>query len=155
MLAGAIAYYTLLSIIPALALILLLLSSQIDQAYLLDSLHHYLTLLAPNAADLLIAQVKQAVNLPELAGGIGVFSLILLSGLTFRMIDNALQVIFSYRSDISHRNSLLSLVLPYLYVMALALIVGLIATADAAYSLIKNTALLQALPLPDQKNELG
>ena len=154
MLAAAIAYYTLLSIIPALALILLLLSSLIDQAYLLENLRHYLTLIAPNAADMLMAQVEKAINLPELFGGIGVVTLILFSGTAFRMVDNALQVIFSHRKNISHRNSLVSLVLPYLYVFALALAIALFISADTAYAIIKNTTLLKNLTLPSNTDLL-
>lgn len=154
LLAGAIAYYTLLSIIPALALILLLLSSLIDQEHLLTSLHHYLTLMTPSAADTLMAQVKHVIMLPELIGGIGTVTLILFSGLAFRMVGNALQVIFAHRSDISQRHSMLSLTLPYLYVLALAIAIGLLVAADAAYTVIKNTTLMQHLPLPDYDSDL-
>jgi len=149
LLAGAIAYYALLSIIPALALILLLLSSLIDQDLLLETLHHYLSLMTPNASDMIMIQVKQAINLPELIGGIGIFTLILFSGLAFRMVENALQVIFAHRSDRAKRHSVVNLILPYLYVFAIAIAIGIIATVDAAYAIIKNTAIMQSLPLPD------
>lgn len=154
LLAGAIAYYSLLSIIPALALILLLLSSLIDRQRLLDMLYHYLTLVTPNAADTLMEQVQHVVNLPQVIGGVGTLSLLLFSGLAFRMVNNALQVIFAHRHDIVQRRTLLSLVLPYLYVFALALAIGVIVAADAAYAVIRDTALMQRLPLPDGDGDL-
>jgi len=149
LLAGAIAYYTLLSIIPALALTLLLLSSLVDQGQLLGTLHHYLSLMIPNAADMLMLQVEQAINLPELIGGVGIISLIIFSGLAFRMIENALLIIFAHRSDRSQRHSLVNLILPYLYVIALAVAVGLIVSVDTAYVIIKNTDLMSKFPLPE------
>jgi len=154
LLAGAIAYYTLLSIIPALALILLLLSNLIDPVHLRETLHNYLVLVSPNAADMLMTQVEQAINLPELIGGIGIVTLILFSGLAFRMTNNALQIIFSYRSDIAQRHSLLDLILPYLYVIAIAIAIAIIVGADTAYTIIKDTPLIKSLPLPAGNDEL-
>ena len=47
LLAGAVAYYTLLSMVPMLALILVLLSQIQESRELLDTLHDYLALIAP------------------------------------------------------------------------------------------------------------
>ena len=149
MLAGAIAYYTLLSIIPALALVLLLLSSLIDKNLLLETLHQFLSLVTPYGADMLMAQVRQAINLPELFGSIGILSLILFSGMAFSTVAGAMKIIFAHRSVNKQGHSLVTLVLPYLYVLALAATIGMIITADSAYAIIKNTDLMKNLPLPD------
>ena len=147
LLAGGIAYYTLLSIIPALVLILLLLSILIDQQRLLETLHQYLTLITPASADSLLAQVRHVLKLPQLAGGVGIVSLLLFSGLAFRMLNDAMQVIFIHRHVDKKRHTLLNLAIPYLYVFAIAFAIGLIVTTDAAYAALKNSALLQQLPI--------
>lgn len=147
LLAGGIAYYTLLSIIPALVLILLFLSTLIDQQQLLETLHHYLTLITPATADSLLAQVRHVMKLPQLAGGIGIISVLIFSGLAFRMLNDAMQVIFAHRHIDKKRHTLLNLAIPYLYVFAIAFSIGLIVTADAAYAALKNSALLQHLPV--------
>src|SRR5882672_4648488 len=55
LLAGAVAYYALLSIVPLLILIVIALSQVIDQAELLDTLGRYLEWLIPG-------QSKSVVN---------------------------------------------------------------------------------------------
>src|ERR1017187_3482496 len=50
LLAGAVAYYTLLSLIPLLILLLIVLSHVIDEASLLSTLSEYLEFIAPGAA---------------------------------------------------------------------------------------------------------
>ena len=109
LLAGGIAYYTLLSIIPALVLILLFLSTMIDQQQLLETLHHYLTMIAPASADSLLGQVRHVLQLPQLAGGVGIVSVLIFSGLAFRMLNDAMQVIFVHRHVDKKRHTLLTL----------------------------------------------
>ena len=50
LLAGAVAYYTLLSIVPLLILMLICLSQFIDQGQLIATLERYLELLIPSEA---------------------------------------------------------------------------------------------------------
>ena len=60
LLAGAVAYYTLLSIIPMFALILVLLSQFMETSALLTAMDEYLLLVAPGQAEALVAQVKRS-----------------------------------------------------------------------------------------------
>ncbi|MFZ0468773.1 MAG: ribonuclease R, partial [Thiogranum sp.] len=53
LLAGAVAYYMLLSIVPMLALILILLSQVLEPRHLLDIAGRYLELVAPGRAQAL------------------------------------------------------------------------------------------------------
>jgi uncharacterized BrkB/YihY/UPF0761 family membrane protein len=57
LLSGAVAYYTLLSIIPMFALILVLLSQFRDTPSLLTALDEYLVLVAPGQAGALVTQI--------------------------------------------------------------------------------------------------
>jgi len=58
LLAGAVAYYTLLSTIPMFALILVLLSQFRETPALLTALQEYLVLVAPGQAEALVAQIS-------------------------------------------------------------------------------------------------
>ena len=54
LLAGAVAYYALLSIIPLLILIAIALSHVIEQSVLLESLSRYIAWLAPGENDFIV-----------------------------------------------------------------------------------------------------
>src|SRR5688572_23465223 len=54
LLAGAVAYYTLLSIVPLLILIVIVLSHVIDQAELLGTLGRYLEWLVPGQSNAIV-----------------------------------------------------------------------------------------------------
>ena len=58
LLSGAVAYYTLLSIVPMFALIMLALSQVHETQGLMQTLHEYLLLITPNQADALIEQIS-------------------------------------------------------------------------------------------------
>ena len=58
LLAGAVAYYTLLSIVPVLILMLIVLSRVIDQHELLDTLARYLEWLIPGQSAAVIARAR-------------------------------------------------------------------------------------------------
>src|SRR4051794_21690500 len=57
LLAGAIAYYALLSIIPLLGLIVIALSHLIDQAELLSTLGHYLEWIVPGQSKAVVSEL--------------------------------------------------------------------------------------------------
>jgi len=62
LLAGAVAYYTLLSLVPALILMLIALSRVIDQQELLDTLGRYLEWLIPGESAALIVELSRFVE---------------------------------------------------------------------------------------------
>ena len=66
LLSGAVAYYTLLTIVPMFALILTGLSQFQETQPLLDTLREYLLLITPNQADVLIDQISAQDNIEVL-----------------------------------------------------------------------------------------
>ena len=154
LLAGAIAYYTLLSIIPALVLMLLVLSNIIDQERLYTTLHDYLILLSPDTADAVLNQVKHVMIIPELAGSIGIISMLIFSGFAFRIVNDAMQIIFLHRHISKKRHTLLSLSIPYVYVFAITVAVGIIVMADTTYAAIKHTVIMQYFSLPARDGQI-
>ena len=121
LLAGAVAYYTLLSLIPMLALILVVLSQLLAPEQLLAALRDTLTLVAPGLADALTAEIRTFIGNWRVIGIVGVLTLLFFSSLAFTSLENAMSVIFFHRVKIHRRHFLVSAIIPYLYILILTL----------------------------------
>ena len=120
LLAGAVAYYTLLSMVPMLALILGLLSQIHESRDLLDTLHDYLVLIAPGQVDVLINQISLFLENWKVVGVVGLLILLFFSSLAFTVLENAMSVIFFHRVAIKRRHFLMSAIIPYFFILLLA-----------------------------------
>jgi YihY family inner membrane protein len=120
LLAGAVAYYTLLSMVPMLALILVLLSQIQESHELLDTLHDYLVLIAPGQVDALINQISLFLDNWKVVGVVGLLILLFFSSLAFTVLENAMSVIFFHRVAIKRRHFLMSAIIPYFFILLLA-----------------------------------
>jgi YihY family inner membrane protein len=121
LLAGAVAYYTLLSIVPMSALILIALSQVIEPQRLMEITESYLALAAPGKAEALMEQIELFIDNWKLVGVVGLLSMLFFSSLAFTVLENAMSVIFHHRVRIRRRHFLVSAVLPYVYMLLLAL----------------------------------
>ena len=119
LLAGALAYYTLLSIIPLFTFLLLVLSHVIDESALLATLTRYIGLAIPGQSDAIIAQIKSFLQHREVAGWLVLGSMLFFSSLAFTVLENAMSVIFIHRVAVRRRTFLVSALLPYLYILLL------------------------------------
>ena len=119
LLAGALAYYTLLSIIPLFTFLLLVLSHVIDEAALLATLTRYIGFAIPGQSDAIIAQIKSFLQHREVAGWVVLGSMLFFSSLAFTVLENAMSVIFIHRVAVRRRAFLVSALLPYLYILLL------------------------------------
>ena len=124
LLSGAIAYYTLLSIIPMMALILVVLSQFKESQELLSVLREYLEIVTPSQTDAVINQVQVFLKNWKLIGILGFILLLFFSSFAFTALENAMSVIFFHRVMIKRRRFLVSAVIPYIYILLLA--VGLL-----------------------------
>ncbi|MFO1425095.1 MAG: YihY/virulence factor BrkB family protein [Candidatus Competibacteraceae bacterium] len=125
LLAGAVAYYALLSLVPLLILLLVALSHVVSEAQLLVLLHRYLEQLVPGESDLVMAQVTQFLDHRRSLSWMMAGTLLFFSSLAFGVLENAMAIIFVHRHAVHSRHALTSLLLPYLYVLLLGL--GLLA----------------------------
>jgi membrane protein len=121
LLAGAVAYYTLLSVVPMFALILVLLSQLLEPRHLLGITQRYMELVAPGRAQALMEQIEVFIVNWKLIGIVGVPVLVFFSSLAFTVLENAMSVIFFHRVAIQRRHFLVSAVLPYFYILLLGL----------------------------------
>jgi YihY family inner membrane protein len=132
LLAGAVAYYALLSIVPFLMLVVVVLSHFIDQAELLETLQRYLGLLVAGQSQPIVAEVAHFLENRELITWVLAATMLFFSSLAFTVLENAMSVIFIHRVVNRRRHYLVSAVLPYCYILALGLgvmIVTLVAGA--------------------------
>jgi len=120
LLAGAVAYYTLLSIIPVLALWLIALSHIIDPQVLLETLSTFLAMATPASTDALVTHMETFLDNWKVIGFVGFLLMIFFSTLAFTVLENAMAQIFFHRRHQQSRHILVSLIIPYIYILMLA-----------------------------------
>ena len=133
LLSGAVAYYTLLTIVPMFALIITGLSQIQEIQPLLESLREYLLLIAPNQADALISQISAFQQNWKTVGLMGILLLLFFSSFAFTSLENAMSVIFFHRVAIHRRHFMISAIIPYCYILLLA--VGMLLVSMVSGSL--------------------
>ncbi len=124
LLAGAVAYYALLSIVPLLILIVIALSHVVDTTLLLDTLARYLEWLLPGQSSAIVDELAGFLDHRELMGWVLLATMIFFSSLAFTVLENSMSVIFHHRVAIRRRRFLVSALLPYCYILSLG--VGLL-----------------------------
>ncbi|HEV7881774.1 MAG TPA: YihY/virulence factor BrkB family protein [Bradyrhizobium sp.] len=124
LLAGAVAYYTLLSLIPLLILILLALSHLVPEDRLLLTLAEYLEFVVPGQSTALVDEVRKFLEHKEVVGSILLVTMLFFSALAFTILENAMSVIFYHRVKIKRRHFMVSAAMPYLFILFLG--VGLL-----------------------------
>jgi membrane protein len=132
LLAGALAYYALLSIVPLLILTVIALSYVIDQAELLDTLGRYLEWLVPGQSRLIVAELTNFLDYRDVIGWLLLATMIFFSSLAFTVLENAMSVIFIHRAASRKRHFLVSALLPYCYILFLGLGVLLVTLVSSS-----------------------
>jgi YihY family inner membrane protein len=133
LLAGAVAYYALLSIVPLLILIVIALSHVVDQRELLQTLQHYLEWLVPGQSAAVVHELANFLDHRDLLGGVLLLTMLFFSSLAFTVLESAMSVIFVHRATVRRRHFLVSAILPYLYILSLG--VGMLLVTLVAGSL--------------------
>ena len=143
LLAGAVAYYALLSIVPLLILIVIGLSHCIDQELLLDRLDRYLGWLVPGQSKPLVAELVHFLEHRDVIGWVLFGTLLFFSSLAFTVLENAMSIIFFHRVAVRRRHFLVSAILPYCYILLLGVGLLVVTLVSAAlYAIGKETGLL-------------
>ncbi len=121
LLAGAVAYYTLLSLVPLLILVLIGLSHFVAPDRLFATLAEYLEFLVPGQGELVLAQLRAVLAHRESVSGLLLASLVFFSAMAFTVLENAMSVIFFHRVEVRRRRFVVSALLPYLFIVLLGL----------------------------------
>ena len=120
LLSGAVAYYTLLSIIPLFSLILISLSHIIEPEQLLQITSEYINLVLPGQASVFIEQITLFTTQKHI-GWLLLLILLFFSSMTFTVLENTMSIIFFHRVNIHRRHFLVSAIIPYGYIIVLGL----------------------------------
>ncbi len=144
LLAGAVAYYTLLSLIPSLILILIGLTTVIDPQLVLETLREYLEFFVPGQSGAVVSQLEVVLAHREVVSGILLVSMLVFSALAFTVLENAMSVIFLHRVAIRRRHFLMSAVMPYLFIVILAvgLLIATVVSAKLSLLATRDVAVL-------------
>ena len=130
LLAGAVAYYALLSVVPLLILTVIALSHLVDQQELLTTLGRYLEWLMPGQSKAVVTELSNFVQHRDVIGWVLLGTMLFFSSLAFTVLEKAMSVIFLHRFTVRRRHFLISALLPYLYILCLGfglLVVTLVA----------------------------
>ncbi|GAC1601372.1 MAG: hypothetical protein NVS3B2_04210 [Ramlibacter sp.] len=119
LLAGAVAYYALLSIVPLLILSVIALSHFVDQRELLMTLGHYLEWLIPGQSKAVVAELAHFLEHSDVIGWVLLVTMLFFSSLAFTVLENAMSVIFLHRIAVRKRRYIISALLPYCYILSL------------------------------------
>jgi membrane protein len=119
LLAGAVAYYALLSLVPLLILIVIALSHLLGEAALLEALGLYLEWIVPGQSRAVAEELASFLRHREVMGWVLLGTMLFFSSLAFTVLENAMSVIFVHRVVIRRRHFLVSALLPYCYIVFL------------------------------------
>jgi len=121
LLAGAVAYYALLSIVPLMILSVIALSHWVEQARLLQTVGHYLEWLIPGQSAAIVAELARFLDHREVMGWVLLASMLFFSSLAFSVLESAMSGIFHHRRQQRQRHFLMSALIPYVYILCLSL----------------------------------
>jgi membrane protein len=119
LLAAAIAYYALLSVVPLLILSVIALSQLVAPAELLATLSRYLEWVVPSQSRAFLAEVSKFMEQRAAVGAVLLLTMLFFSSLAFSVLEKAMAVIFAHRAAVEHRHFITSALLPYLFVVLL------------------------------------
>lgn len=132
LLAGAVAYYALLSIVPLLILTVIVLSTVVDQHELLGTIGRYLEYVVPGQSRALVGELSNFLSHVGDVGWIVFVTMVVFSALAFTVLENAMSVIFVHRVVEKKRRFVFSVLIAYGYILSLGiglLLVTLVAGA--------------------------
>ncbi|WP_252108288.1 MULTISPECIES: YihY/virulence factor BrkB family protein [unclassified Halomonas] len=136
LLAGGVGYNILLSIVPLFALLGVMLTRVVDEQHLLNVLSVQARHLAPAHAEVVMDAVRGLLDSRDVISILSFPILLLLSSFAFRMLEDALALIF-HTSETPQRRLWVSVLLPYAFMlvlgaglMALTLVVTLISSLN-------------------------
>ena len=142
LLAGAVAYYTLLSIVPLFALMLVGLSHFLNEEQLIQSIARNLELLIPGYADSLANQVRMFLMRRHLVGAVGFVIMLFFSSMAFSVLESTMAVIFSHRKHSLRRPLFISAIIPYVYILLMALGLLLVTLISGVLDALENQPML-------------
>lgn len=142
LLAGAVAYYALLSLVPLLILAVIVLSHFVAQDELLAVLAHYLEWLVPSQSTAFLGDLAQFLDNRFAIGSVLLATMIFFSSIAFSALEKAMVVIFPHRTSMRRRHALVSVLMPYLFVLLLGVALLAVTLVSAAIQALAQESLV-------------
>lgn len=151
LLAGGVGYNILLSIVPLFAVLVVLLTQVVDQQHLLNVLAVQARHMAPAHAEVLLEAVRSLLDSRDVIGILSFPILLLFSSFAFRMLEDALAIIF-HAPDSPHikRSVWVSVMLPYAFMVVLGaalMVLTLVVTLASSLNALVMAIFDRELPL--------
>ncbi len=132
LLAGAVAFNTLLSLVPLLILMVLALSYFVGQAELLGTLARALEWIVPGQSKAIVQELAAFLQNRKVISWVLAITMLFFSSMAFTVLESAFSVIFLHRIAERKRPLYISLLIPfgYMFFLALALALGTVISAS-------------------------
>lgn len=124
LLTAAVSHNMMLSLIPLSAVLMVVFSHFIDPPLLLETITTEVSLIAPGFAPTLTEVLEGFLRSRQVIGWVGLFSLFAFSSLAFRVMEDAMAIIFQRPLVPLKRKFWVSALMPYFFIVIVA--VGLI-----------------------------
>jgi membrane protein len=142
LLCGAVAYYTLLSIVPMSILALIGMSNFVEEEQVFHTLSIYLEMIIPGYAATLTEQARVFLEHRVVIGAIGLLVMLFFSSIAFTVLENAMSVIFYHRVRLIRRHFLISTLIPYVYIFVMGLGIVLVSFITGAIETVEKRQLI-------------
>lgn len=155
LLAGAVAYNMMLSLIPLSAVLMVVSSHFVDQRLLMEWLTTEVSFIAPGFAPTLSEVLGGFLQNREVVGWIGLLVLLFFSSMAFRVLEDAIAIVFHRPLPTLKRKFWVSALMPYLFILIVA--AGLILVTSANAIIDAQSHLRHAFPRIDaiMQNQVG
>lgn len=121
LIAGAIAYYGLLSVIPLLVLSALAVAHFVEPSVFLQAAGPFLEWLAPSQSAALLRDISDVMAQRATWSLVMLGTMLFFSAMAFSVVDKAMAVIFAHRVCARQRHTLVAMILPYGFVCLLGI----------------------------------
>ena len=121
LLAGALGYNALLSIVPLIALVLVILTALVDERVILESVSAQTDAVFPGRHELVTGALQAFLERREVIGGVGLAGMLFFSTLGFRMLADAMATVYGRDRPSRDHHWLRRLILPLAYVGSITL----------------------------------
>jgi membrane protein len=125
LLTAAVAFNMMLSLIPLSAVLIVIVSHFFDQTLLIETLTAEMALIAPAFTPILTDVLDGFLRTRKVVGWVGLGSLLVFSTFAFRVLEDAISIIFHQPLPTLKRKFWVSALMPYFFIIVVA--VGLIA----------------------------
>lgn len=136
LIAGALGYNTLLSVVPLFALILVALSHLVADPVLIEAVQTQVAVVFPGQAEALTMAFVSFLDKRELISGVGLLIMLLFSTIAFRMLEDAMQQVFRRTKRPRSRHWTVTALLPFAYVALIGLGVLLMTLVMIAFDML-------------------